>query len=202
MRFRICPKAETAINDLGDCLGADGLLPETTVSEPFRSASRPGRLHELGCGPCHQRYLEALSRKLGCPAYRPAQSAGGTGLESIGPKEYARAPSISVVNAKAPFDFSLRLSEPPAREILDNPDVAIGQFWLYNDTDSNGTLDRLVHPGMVPLNSKIDSLYRAFQHSESVLVAAAEIAARFCGRILSMSASSGRSPTSTRIGRT
>lgn len=96
----------------------------------------------------------------------------------VGPQEFIRAPSRAVVNATTPFGFTLELRDPPAREILENPDVSIGQFWLYNDADSNGVLDRLIHPEMVPLNAAIDSLYRMMLDSVASLLAMSEIRAQ------------------------
>lgn len=93
----------------------------------------------------------------------------------LGPKEFVRAPSSAVVNAKAPYDFSVAMWDPPAGVVLDNPDVAIGQFWLYCDRNGNGILDRLIHPGMVPIQARIDTLYRAYNDAVEDLLASAEV---------------------------
>lgn len=89
----------------------------------------------------------------------------------VGPKQFIRAPSAAVVNSKSPYDFNADLWDPPAAEVLDNPDLAIAQFWLFCDRNKNGTLDRLVHPEMAKVNARIDSLYGIYQQALAEVVA-------------------------------
>ncbi|HLP43417.1 MAG TPA: hypothetical protein VK465_18080, partial [Fibrobacteria bacterium] len=93
----------------------------------------------------------------------------------VGPKEFIRAPGSGTVRSKSTFDFTMELRDPPSPEVLDNVDVSIGQFWLYNDADSNGVLDRLIHPDMVPINAAIDSLYQIYQKDMRDLIASSEV---------------------------
>jgi hypothetical protein len=93
----------------------------------------------------------------------------------LGPKEYVRAPSSAVVEAEWPYEFKADLWDPPGPEVLDNPDLAIAQFWLYADRNDNGVLDRLVHPDMAPVNAYVDSLYRVYHAALAALVAESDV---------------------------
>jgi hypothetical protein len=81
----------------------------------------------------------------------------------LGPKEFTITPGNGAVNATPPYAFNIKLLDPPSREVLENPDLAVGSFWLFSDRNGNGMLDRLIHPEMLEASRVIDSLYRIYQ---------------------------------------
>lgn len=97
----------------------------------------------------------------------------------IGPKEYTfDATSTLVRNANPPYDFTLTLKNPPGKEILDAPDLAIASFWLYQDGNGNGKMDCLLHPSLLAMNLSVDTMYADFLASVDRLLEVSEVKAK------------------------
>lgn len=91
----------------------------------------------------------------------------------VGVRAYRETRSETVVLTQPPFNFSARLLDPPPPEVLNQSELAIGNFWLYSDRDGNGRLERLIHPELQAKNRVIDSMHREFLLSNDSLVRAA-----------------------------
>jgi hypothetical protein len=94
----------------------------------------------------------------------------------IGPKEFTYATSDGQIkDANIPFKFEFNLVNPPDKEILESPDLAVGTFWLYQDENGNGKLDRLIHPDLLAMNRAVDSIYGAYTDAQARVLEVSEI---------------------------
>jgi hypothetical protein len=93
----------------------------------------------------------------------------------IGPKEFTFSTSEAVVSPLYPFSFRVDLRNPPPKDVLESQDLAVGTFWLYSDVDSNGVLDRLVHPEMLSMNLHVDEMYATYTTAMDSLIAVSEV---------------------------
>lgn len=81
----------------------------------------------------------------------------------LGTKEFTFSPTgATVKDANIPFRFEIDLRTPPDNEILDAKDLALGTFWLYQDANGNGKLDRLIHPELLSINLTVDQMNTAY----------------------------------------
>ena len=81
----------------------------------------------------------------------------------IGPKQFTYDATDGVVKeALIPFKFILDVRNPPGKEIMDSPDLALASFWLYQDGNNNGKMDCLLHPSLLEMNLSVDDLYAIY----------------------------------------
>jgi hypothetical protein len=93
----------------------------------------------------------------------------------IGPKEFTYAPSEANVELVWPFKFSVDLRDPPPKEVLESPDLAIGTFWLYQDANRNGKLDRIIHPDLLTLYHDVDRLHDDYNRAVDSVMEVADL---------------------------
>lgn len=132
-----------------------GCLREGPILDPGSHESRPS----LG-------RFQGRSQNEGDTAFSSKRYGGLTNpkvamvWQFIGPKEFTYSTSDGLVkDANIPFNFVFDMVNPPDKDILESQDLALGTFWLYQDANGNGKLDRLIHPELLDMNLKVDRVY-------------------------------------------
>jgi hypothetical protein len=84
---------------------------------------------------------------------------------------YASEEGHSAVEARLPFTFTFEISQPPPAAVLESDEPVLAGFWLYNDTNDNGRLDRVApqafrdaYAGFESLRHRYDSSMSALRH--------------------------------------
>lgn len=80
----------------------------------------------------------------------------------LGPRSNIRTGTFGTVTEATPYDFEIGLREPPPKSLLEDDEVAVGQFWIFEDRNRNGKLDRSEHPEYRKRLSELDSLTRRY----------------------------------------
>jgi hypothetical protein len=97
---------------------------------------------------------------------------------AIGTTDRVSPTSQKSIESFAPFPFSMDLLQPPPPEVVNSPELTFGFFSLFSDVNQNGVFDRPIHPELVKLYAKVDSLRARADAAKAALMEVAEMRAK------------------------